>query len=439
MLFRTTMKKSLEQIPFSPARWPFFYGWMILFWGIVGILLSVPGQTTGVAAFIEPLINDLGISRFEISMAYGIGTFCSSFLITPSGKLFDRIGARWMGFGSCLILGFVLLALSQTEYLIQVIAPILPEEIGLMGLLAVLFFALRLSGQGVLTMSSRNMVMKWFDHHRGLVSGISGAAVAFGFSYTPSIFSNMISVRGWAGTWFLLGLLLFLIFAPLLLLFFRDNPEASGLVPDGIPCASNARKEARRQFTLPEARRTLSFWAFTITLSLQALVLTANTFHIESIFTLAGMDGAKGFATFPPIAFISVAVTLLGGWLSDRIELRWLLTVMLVAMVINLIGLAWLAPGWPIVCLIIGGGMANGLFGILMSVTWPHFFGRQHLGAVSGFCMTFMVIFSAIGPAIYSGVLKFTGSYALGNLGGLVAALALLIFSFRAKNPQHTS
>jgi OFA family oxalate/formate antiporter-like MFS transporter len=434
------MKKPFEQTPFSPSRWPFFYGWMILFWGIVGIILSVPGQTTGVSAFIEPLIKDLGIGRFEISIAYGIGTFCSSFLITPSGKLFDRIGARWMAFASCLILGFVLLALSQADHFAEIFTRILPEQIGLVSLLSFLFFALRLSGQGVLTMSSRNMVMKWFDHHRGIVSGISGAAVAFSFSYTPTVFSEMITVRGWSGTWSLLGILLILVFAPLLLLFFRDNPEASGLVPDGNKQTSKDRKEpVRRQFTLPEARRTLPFWAFTLTISLQALVLTANTFHIESIFTRAGMEGSEGFAVFPPIAFISIAVTLLGGWLSDRTELRWLLMVMLAAMSVNLIGLAWLAPGWPIICLIIGGGISNGLFGILMSVTWPRFYGREHLGAISGFCMTFMVIFSAIGPAIYSGVLKFTQGYALGNLVCLAVALLLLILAFRARNPQNST
>ncbi|MDF7826429.1 MFS transporter [Pontiellaceae bacterium B12227] len=439
MVVRTAMKKSFEQIPFNPARWPFFYGWMILFWGIIGIILSVPGQTTGVSAFIEPLIKDLGIGRFEISIAYGIGTFCSSFLITPSGKLFDRIGARWMGFASCLILGLVLLALSQADHLVRTISGVLPEQIGLVSLLSFLFFMLRLSGQGVLTMSSRNMVMKWFDHHRGLASGISGAAVSFGFSYTPAIFSGMISVRGWSGTWLLLGVLLIILFAPLLLLFFRDNPEASGLIPDGRKHHPKSQAETvRRQFTLKEARSTLPFWAFTLTMSLQALVLTANTFHVESIFTLAGMDGAQGFAIFRPIAVTSIVVTLLGGWLSDRTELRWMLATMLAAMAVNLVGLTWLAPGWPIACLILGGGVANGLFGILMSVTWPRFYGREHLGAVSGFCMTFMVIFSAIGPAIYSGILKYTEGYALGNLSCLAAALLLLTLSSRAKNPQHT-
>lgn len=428
------MKKPFAQIPFNPAKSPIFYGWFILFWGIIGILLSVPGQTTGVSAFIEPLIRDLGISRIDLSIAYGIGTFSSSFLITPSGKLFDRVGARWMGFGSCLALGFVVLLLSQTANL----AKLVPGQTGLVALLSFLFFALRLSGQGILTMSSRNMVMKWFDRLRGLASGISGAAVSFGFSYTPTLFSGMIVMHDWSGTWLLIGILLIFIFAPLLLIFFRDTPEAFGLVPDGKTNTSNNRKEtARRQYTLPEARRTMAFWIFTLTMALQALVLTANTFHIESIFTLAGMDGARGFAIFPPIAYISVAVTLAGGWLSDRIQLHWLLATMLATMAINLTGLTWLAPGWPIACLIIGGGIANGLFGVLMSVTWPNFFGREHLGAISGLCMTFMVIFSAIGPAIYGGVLKISSGYAPANIACLVFAFILLALSLRARNPQN--
>lgn len=432
------MKKPFEQIPFHPAHWPFFYGWMVLFWGVVGVILSVPGQTTGVSAFIEPLIGELGISRLEISFAYGIGTFSSSFLLTPAGKLFDRIGARWMGFASCLSLGVVLLLLSQTDHIATALSAAVPEHYALVGLFALLFFLLRLSGQGVLTMSSRNMVMKWFDHRRGLASGINGAAVTFSFSIIPSIFSGVIAIRGWSDTWLLLGLLLIIIFAPLLLVFFRDNPEASGLVPDGKVYEGQSGKESnKRQFTLAEARRTLPFWAFTLTMALQALVLTATTFHIESIFELGGMEGAIGFRILPYIAYIAIAVNLLGGWLSDRTELRWLLVAMLSAMAVNLAGFALLAPGWPIACLILGGGVANGLFGVLMSVTWPHYYGREHLGAVSGLCMTFLVVFSAIGPTFYSGVLNLTGTYLAGNLISLAAALALLACAHNARNPQH--
>ncbi len=432
------MKKPFAQIPFNPARWPFFYGWFILFWGTIGFLLSAPGQTTGVSAFIEPLIEQLGISRLDISIAYGIGTFASSFLITPAGKLFDRVGARWMGSCSCLALGTVLLLLSQTDHIAAGLAKVLPAPIALSAVLAVLFFLLRFSGQGVLTMASRNMIMKWFDHHRGLVSGISGAAISFGFSAVPALFNGVITHRGWSAAWLLTGLLLILVFSPLLLLFFRDNPEASGLIPDGkpAPAASRNQPAARRQFTLPEARRTFAFWPFALALALFALVNTAITFHIESIFEHGGMDGAKGFSIFMPTASIAVAVTLLGGWLSDRMELRRLLVIMLAAQGINLFGITQLAPGWPIALIILGGGVAGGLFGVLMSVTWPRYYGREHLGAVSGLCMTFVVAASAVGPALYSLILKSTGSYAPGHLLCLAAALVLLAAAPAAKNPQ---
>ena len=433
--------KPLEQIPFNPARWPFFYGWMILFWGIIGFLLSAPGQTTGVSAFIEPLIQQLGITRLDLSIAYGIGTFASSFLLTSAGRLFDRVGARWMAFGSALSLGGVLLLLSQTDHIASALATVIPRTFALSATLAVLFFLLRFSGQGVLTMASRNMMMKWFDRHRGLVSGISGAAIALGFSSAPSLLNGLINTCGWSMAWLWMGAALVLVFAPLLFIFFRDHPEASWLVPDGktIVVGDQKTKQRHRQFTLSEARRTFAFWMFALAMALQSLVITSFTFHIESIFQHAGMQGSSGYSIFIPTSCIAVTVTLLGGWLSDRIQLRWLLATMLAAQCINLTGISLLAPGWAIALIILGGGVTGGLFGVLMSVTWPRYYGREHLGAISGQSMTLIVAASAIGPAFFSGILQLTGSYRAGFYLCLFVALLLLIGSFHARNPQENA
>jgi cyanate permease len=430
--------KPFEQMPFNPARWPFFYGWTILMWGVIGVILSVPGQTTGVSAFIEPLLESQSISRLELANAYMVGTLSSSFLLTPAGKLFDRIGARWMGFGSCLALGIVLVLLGQSAGIAAAISRLLPERLAVFGLFSLLFFMLRLSGQGILTMASRNMIMKWFDLRRGLASGITGAAVAYGFSYAPTLFSKMIGIHGWDGTWTLLGLLLIALFSPLLLVFFRDNPEDCGLVPDGreLPATERTKPEIHHTFTLAEARRTVAFWAFALTMALQALVLTAVTFNIESVFEKAGMDGAQAFALFPPAALISVAINLIAGWLSDRTQLRWFLATMLIAMATYMTGLIYLKPGWIVWLIIASFGLSNGLFGILMAVTWPRYYGREHLGAISGLCMTLMVIFSAVGPAFFSTIFKLTSSYSAGFATCLLATIILLCLSFRARNPQ---
>ena len=430
--------KPFEQIPFNPGRWPFFYGWMVLFWGIMGVLLSVPGQTTGVSAFIEPLLEALNINRVDLADAYMIGTFSSSLLLTPAGKLFDRIGARWMGCLACLTLGIVLILFSQCATVYEPLSRLLPGRYAVLLLFGLLIFLLRLSGQGILTMASRNMIMKWFDRHRGLASGIVGAATAYGFSLAPSAFNLLIGKQGWSGAWWLMGLSLVFLFAPLLLLFFRDNPEASGLIPDGkvIPLKKGAQPEIHREFTLPEARRTWAFWAFTLTICTQALVLTAVGFHIESIFHLAGMSSEQGFGMLPPAAVIAVIMNLAGGWLSSRIELRWLLMTMLLAMAGYMLGFIWLRPGfvyWFIICTF---GLSNGMFGVLMTLTWPRYYGRKHLGAISGLCMSFMGASSALGPAFFSRILQFTSHYAAAFAVSLLATLILLAGSLRARNPQ---
>jgi len=430
--------KPFEQLPLNPARWPFFYGWMVLFWGIMGVLLSVPGQTTGVSAFIEPLLHALNIERVDLADAYLIGTLSSSFLLTPAGKLFDRIGARWMGFLSCFSLGIVLLMLSQSASAFEPLSGLLPDRTAVLLLFGSLIFLLRLSGQGILTMASRNMIMKWFDRRRGLASGIVGAATAYGFSVAPAGFNVLIGKHGWSQAWWLMGIALTLLFAPLLLLFFRDNPEASGLIPDGkiIPLKKGAKPEIQREFTLAEARRTWSLWAFTLTICIQALVLTAVGFHIESIFHNAGMSSEQGFGMLPLAALVSVPCNLAGGWLGCRIELRWLLMTMLLAMIAYMLGFIWLRPGLVYWFIIVFFGVSNGMFGVLMTLTWPRYYGRAHLGAISGFCMSFMVVFSAIGPAFFSRSLQYTHHYAAGFAACIAAVLLLLAGSFRAFNPQ---
>jgi cyanate permease len=301
-----------------------------------------------------------------------------------------------------------------------------------------LFFLLRFSGQGILTLCSRNMVMKWFDRRRGIASGVIGVAVGYGFANTPRICHGLIEQVGWSGTWFSISILWMVVFTPLIWIFFRDNPEDCELIPDGRTFQTAERKNQaiHRQFTLPEARRTLTFWVFGLALALQSLYITSITFHIESIFTEAGMENTRGFAMFPSAALIGIVVALVGGWLSDRIALRWFYKVFLITMTGSMTGFILLSPKWiPLITACFG--ISNGLFGLLMGITWPKYFGREHLGAISGLSMSMLVFGSAIGPIFFSGSLYLFQSYRAGLLICLGVTLLLFIGSFFAHNPQN--
>jgi len=98
--------------PFNPSRFPFYYGWLIVAVGTLGLIFSIPGQTMGVSVFTDHLIKALGLTRLRISTAYMAGTLCSALLMTRAGRLYDRLGARTTASGAVIFLALLLLAIA---------------------------------------------------------------------------------------------------------------------------------------------------------------------------------------------------------------------------------------------------------------------------------------------------------------------------------------
>ncbi len=436
------MPRHLNDIPFSPAKCPFFYGWAILGMGTLGFLMSTPGQTMGVSPFTDPLIAALGLTREQLSLAYMVGTLLNALLLTPAGKLYDRVGARVMGPLAALGLGVVLLVVSQVDDIAHALGgwlPFLTATHAALVVMAAGFFLMRFFGQGLMTLVSMNMVMKWFDRYRGLASGIGGLFMSLGFSIMPRLLNALIDATNWSAAWAILGLVIGFGFSLVAWVFYRDNPEDCGLAPDGLPPADDGDAQSlppRRQYTLSEARQCYSFWVFGLSFALFGLYLTAMPFHIVSVFERAGLSKETAFWTFVPASIISVGVRFAGGWLSDRVRLKWLLCAMLCGLALSMAGLIVLGPGWTVWLIIIGNGVGSGVGGLLQSITWPNFFGRLHLGAISGFGFSLTVFASAMGPWLFARVESWQGSYAAAGAGCLVAAGLLAVAALRADSPQ---
>ena len=435
-------KTQLNNFPFSPNKVPFFYGWIILFASTVGVLVSAPGQTTGVSTFTDYLLEAIGITRTQLSTAYMVGTIGSSLVLTWAGKMYDKFGARWVGMVVSLVLAFILVLLSQSDRIIKLFIPDQNSSIYIsfaIAVLMILFFMLRFSGQGVLTMVSRNMLMKWFVARRGLVNGISAIFVALGFSIAPLTFDMLIQGTSWRLAWLLMAVFIGTFFVLFVFLFFRDNPEDLDLIPDGEKHGNrehNVTIKPFKQFSLAEAKKTNSFWLFSIPLAMYALYITGFTFHLVSIFENAGLDREKALAVFIPYSVISVVLSLLGGWVSDRIKLKYLLYLIFFGEILALVCLANLNGGIFYFGFILGNGIVSGLYNVLMAVTWPRFYGRENLGRITGFVMSLIVFASALGPILLSFSFSSTGNYSAGFYGLAMIMLVAVFFSFKADNPQ---
>ena len=433
------------QFPIQPKKFPFFYGWMIVAVASVGIVFSIPGQTMGFSVFTDTLMNELGLTRVQLSTAYCIGTVMSGFTLPILGVLFDKFGARRMIVYASVATGVILFYLSGVRPLLDALAgPASSLGIGRMpvgfALITFGFYLIRASAQGVLTMTSRNVIGKWFDHDRGTALAVSGAMTAFAFSIAPVALNAIKNRFGYDGAWQVLGVLTIVVMAVVGWMFIRDSPEECGMVMDGGDKASGKKPNEdmiiHRDYGRGEAMRTWPLWAFNLSFAFYALFGTAFTFHIESIGAEAGRAPSEVFSYFIPMSIVSVGANLAAGWISSRTRLKYLLAIMNVAAFVGVLGVMHIATGPGLFAYIAGNGLCSGLFVALSGIVWPRFFGRTFLGAISGVNMSSMVIGSGVGPLVFSLSISGAGSYnPILWICGMVP-IALFFGSFFADNPQ---
>ncbi len=433
--------------PFKPRSVPFFYGWVVVAVGSLGVAMSIPGQTLGVSVFTDPLIEVLGLSRSVLSISYLVGTIGSALILSAAGRFYDRYGSRVTAAASALGLGAVLVLMTRIDAVAALFAFGLPATwswIPPFIVVSIGFFGMRFFGQGVLTMSSNNMVMKWFVVKRGLAAAIVGTVLSFTFSGAPRVLDVLIEEFGWRGAWIVCAVAVGVAFPLVVVVFYRDNPEQCGMSPDGRLRARPPRRRKRTpeppcpqtDFTLRQAKRTFSFWVFGGSLFLHSLYVTGLVFHVVSVFGEAGMPRELAVSIFLPSSAIAVGVRLAAGLIGDHVKLKYLLIGLLFGLLLSATSVVMLGPGIPVVGLIVGNGVSGGLFGLVATVTWPHFYGRSHLGAITGFIMAMQVAGSAVGPYAFSLSLSLAGGYAPTAIGCFAVACALLLASFRAERPR---
>ncbi|MBT9187850.1 MFS transporter [Zobellia russellii] len=424
----------------DPAKSPIFYGYVILVIGTIGIYCSIPGQTIGVSVFTDPVKDALGLSRNQFSNAYMIGTICSSLVIGRAGVWFDKYGARYVAFFAAITLAVALMLCSWSVQMSTFVKSLLNVDTWLVPfvIMASLFFVLRFSGQGVLTMASRNVIMIWFDKNRGKVNAISSVAISFGFSSSPLWVNALIESYSWQVTWQILAAAL-VVFSICILQFYKNKPEEHGLLPDGEVLVNQEESKnipLAKQYTAKEAQQTRAFWMYALILSFNSFFITGLTFHVVSVFASEGFPKDDAISIFLPASVVAVTISLIFNFLSDYLHLKLYLYLMILGGIMASVGFLFLSSSFGIPMLIGGFGVLGGFFAVLNAIVWPRFFGRTHLGAITGKVMSFLILGSALAPPIFSLCFSTFGSYRLLGYLGLVFLLFLAIGSVKANNPQ---
>ena len=416
-----------DELPGWAQRLPFYYGWVIAGVSWLVIFTSAPGQTYVVSIFVEPIIHDMGWSRTLVSGLYTAGSLAAALGVLLIGRWLDRYGARVTLTAVVLAFGGAVLWMSQ------IAAPVH---------LFIGFMAIRMLGQGALTLIATTMAATWFIRQRGRVSVLTTFASPVSQATFPILAHGLITHVGWRQTWVCFAVMVWGILLLPAILLVRRHPEAVGLRPDGDTAPRPATRPAEPQedtspegWSLPEACRTRTFWLLLFSSASASLVSTALTFHHVALFASKGLEPALAAGVLSFMAPMALAGSFVAGILVDRVANRFVLAAALTLFVLAVIWATLMTSPWQ--GFLYGGmfGLSQGMSMTVNMVIWPNYFGRSALGSIRGVASTAMVAAAALGPLPFGYAVTLSGSYNVALLTFVTLPMLCIVTSLLAVAP----
>ncbi len=268
--------------------------------------------------FLTPFEQEFGWNRQVISLAFGISLFFYGFAGPFMAALLQKFGLKKMMLASMgtLLIGLLLIFLMNQSWQLIIIWG------AIIGLGSSLF----------LTVLSPYVANHWFKEKRGLATGILTASTAMGQLILLPVLATIIENYSWrwaVGLIITISVVMFFI----IFLFMRNTPKEIGILPYGqtedievVHDQSKGNPIVIAFKGLADAIRAKEFWLlagsfFFCGFSTNGLVGT----HFISYCISFGIPIVTAASLLSFMGVFNMVGTTLSGWLSDRIDNRWLL------------------------------------------------------------------------------------------------------------------
>lgn len=389
-----------------------------------------PVKRTPTLFSLTAYIEDFGWSRSLVSSVYSIATLVAGLIMIFVGRFIDRFGQR------------VMMVVVGTLF---AIACFWNSAVSTIWMLSIGFFAIRLLGQGSMSLIPNTLAAQWFVKKRGFAVSLMALGSFISAMVFPIINTWLIDTWDWRFAWQFWGILLLVIFVPVALLGVRNKPEDIGLEPDGPlkqkeelkPILGSAVvKEAEEDWTLQEAKKTRAFWAILICVGIPSMINTGITFHILSIFGSNDLSPGIAATVLSLMAMVGIPMSFVSGFITDRVQTNYLLLAIFIIEFILLLMLLITNNFFMAILFGIIWGTANGLERISLNVIWPNYFGRKYIGSINGVGVTMTVLGSSLGPLPFGVGFDLFHSYTPVLLASLIFPVIGMVCAILAKKPN---
>ena len=392
----------------TPAAQEWSNYWPLVFAAAVGFSFhSVASNAMGL--FIEPLSNEFGWSRAEITAGLSLTAFITVPLAPVLGAAIDRWGARRIA-----LPGLVLTAISLASFGLAT---------GSVTQWLALWVAYAFVSLSVKSTVWTAVVSGTFDAARSLALGLTLTGAALAQIIVPPLAQWLIGEFGWRQAWYMLGIgwgglalvtnFFFLYGAQERTRQQARNVDFKAAAPVVLP-GLGFKESLRNPVLLRIAAATLITMFLGIAMIVhQVPLLTDAGISRENAAFMASLAGVAGFAG-----------KIMTGWLMDRFASGWIGGATLAAAAIGFLLLLepFRTTALIIVAMAVIGYSTGANFQITAYLT-SRYGGIKNFGKIFGMMSIVVAVGAGLGPVVAGAIYDFAGSYTPLLIAGIPGAI----------------
>lgn len=407
-----------------------FYGWYMVAALWVIYFLNVGFPMYGGSVVNTLMAKDLNLSRSILGLGFTLFTLTQGLPGPLIGMTINKKGVRF-----ALVLGSALI----------VISGLLMATVVTSGWAYILVFGV-IAGIGVgfgSVMPVQTGVTLWFNRKRALAMSIALTAAGIGGFVAAPVLTRVINLSGghWPFGWYFVAgtaALALLVAAA----FVRNRPEDLGQVPDGndegpqgLAQKVVAVYKTVEEWTPAEALRNSKTWL---------IFIGAVGFYVPYMMCVAhgvihltdkGFDTSVAAMSIGTLTLCSIVGRLLGGFLGDRVEPRFIWSGSLLVLLIGLIAVMNASTATHMMVYAICVGIGFGAAFVCMPTVLANYYGPKAFASIMGTIFPILTIFASASPFFAGAVFDATGTYSTAFITGAVFACAGAVALSIAKPP----